>query len=168
MQDRVPLYPGRVKLTPVSGQTDVYDMVRADEPQQEGTALNKNTLLSDAAVAALGLTKEDPTPSDAFEMLSRVVTVVTLAVDGWTQDENGDYTQTATVEGATTAEDCVVQIDVKLSDADRDADKQMEVDFSGNIFNAVPGNGTVTFIANWVPNVNLQINVEVGQCRLYS
>lgn len=39
--DRVPTYPGRVKLTPISGQTNVYDMVRADSPIEEGTPINK-------------------------------------------------------------------------------------------------------------------------------
>jgi hypothetical protein len=39
--DRVPTYPGRVKLTPVSGQTNVYDMSRADSPVKEGTPINK-------------------------------------------------------------------------------------------------------------------------------
>lgn len=39
--DRVPTYPGRVKLTPVSGQANTYDMVRADEPVEEGTPINK-------------------------------------------------------------------------------------------------------------------------------
>ena len=38
--DRVPRYPGRVKLTPVTGQTNTYDLVRADSPTQEGTPLN--------------------------------------------------------------------------------------------------------------------------------
>lgn len=44
VEDRVSAYPGRVKLTPVSGQTNVYDMVRADDPVQEGTPLNKALL----------------------------------------------------------------------------------------------------------------------------
>lgn len=44
VEDRVATYPGRVKLTAISGQTDVYDMVRADEPVQEGTPLNKALL----------------------------------------------------------------------------------------------------------------------------
>lgn len=64
--DRVSTYPGRVKLTAVSGQTDVYDMVRADEPVQEGTPLNKElldqkayTLTSDVTVYV------SPTGSDA-------------------------------------------------------------------------------------------------------
>ena len=37
--DRVPTYPGRVKLTPVSGQANTYDMVRADSPTVEGSDL---------------------------------------------------------------------------------------------------------------------------------
>ena len=39
--DRIPTYPGRVKLTPVSGQAGTYDMVRADEPIEAGTPLNR-------------------------------------------------------------------------------------------------------------------------------
>lgn len=40
-KDRVPNYPGRVTLTPVSGQPDTFDMTRADEPVVEGTPINK-------------------------------------------------------------------------------------------------------------------------------
>ena len=54
MKDRVPRYPGRVKLTPVAGQSNTFDMVRADEPTQVGTPLNKKLL--DFAVAANGVT----------------------------------------------------------------------------------------------------------------
>ena len=39
--DRVPTYPGRVTLTPVTGTTNTYDMVRADEPIEEGTPINR-------------------------------------------------------------------------------------------------------------------------------
>ena len=45
MQDRVSLHPGRVKLVPVAGQENTYDMVRADSPTQEGTPLHKDSLL---------------------------------------------------------------------------------------------------------------------------
>lgn len=55
MQDRVPLYPGRVTMTPVAGQANTFDMVRADDPTQEGTPLNKATLLKDATAALYGL-----------------------------------------------------------------------------------------------------------------
>lgn len=44
VEDRVSTYPGRIQLTPVTGQTNVYDMSRADEPVQEGTPLNKALL----------------------------------------------------------------------------------------------------------------------------
>lgn len=50
MQDRISAYPGRVKLTPVAGQADTYDLTRADQPTQEGTPLNKASLLSDETV----------------------------------------------------------------------------------------------------------------------
>ena len=55
MQDRVPLYPGRVKMTPVAGQANTFDMVRADDPTQVGTPINKATLLKDATAALYGL-----------------------------------------------------------------------------------------------------------------
>lgn len=65
MKDRLPLFPGRVKLTPVSGQENTYDMVRADQPSEEGTPLNKNSLLKDATAALFGL-GADAVPDDVF------------------------------------------------------------------------------------------------------
>ena len=41
VKDRVSTFPGRVTLTPVSGATNTYDMVRADSPLEEGTPINK-------------------------------------------------------------------------------------------------------------------------------
>ena len=70
MQDRVPLYPGRVKLTPVSGQENTYDMVRADEPTQEGDPLSKATFLKDNTAALFGL-DANAVPDDALALLSR-------------------------------------------------------------------------------------------------
>ena len=70
MQDRDPTYPGRVTLTPVSGQANTYDMERADRPLQEGTPLNKESLLKDATAALFGL-GTDAVPDDALHLLSR-------------------------------------------------------------------------------------------------
>lgn len=71
MKDRKPKYPGRVMLTPVSGQTNVYDMVRADEPEDVGTPLNKNTFLTDETAVELGLDPAyDPNPNDALHALT--------------------------------------------------------------------------------------------------
>ena len=50
VKDRVPTYPGRVKLIPVAGQANTYDLVRADEPIEAGTPINKalfQSLLAD-------------------------------------------------------------------------------------------------------------------------
>ena len=69
MQDRVPLYPGRVTLTPVDGLTNTYDMARADEPTQEGTPLNKATFLKDSTASLLGL-PNSAVPDDALKVLS--------------------------------------------------------------------------------------------------
>ena len=42
-KDRVPTHAGRVLLTPVSGQENTFDMVRADAPTVEGTPIDKAT-----------------------------------------------------------------------------------------------------------------------------
>lgn len=55
MKDRTPKYPGRVKLVPVAGQTNVYDMTRVDQPTQVGDPMNKATFLKDATAALYGL-----------------------------------------------------------------------------------------------------------------
>lgn len=39
--DRIPTYPGRVRLVPVAGQENTYDIVRADVPIEMGTPLNR-------------------------------------------------------------------------------------------------------------------------------
>ena len=72
MQDRVPLYPGRVTLTPVAGQANTYDMARADEPTQEGTPLNKATLLKDATAAKFGK-DTGAVPDEVLDVLSKSV-----------------------------------------------------------------------------------------------
>lgn len=49
MQDRISMYPGRIKLIPVDTNNGIYDVVRADEPTQEGTPLNTANLFSSLA-----------------------------------------------------------------------------------------------------------------------
>ena len=44
IKNRVPTYPGRVKLLPVEGQAGIYTLTRADEPTEPGTAVNKALL----------------------------------------------------------------------------------------------------------------------------
>nr|DAD81610.1 MAG TPA: hypothetical protein [Myoviridae sp. cthmz15] len=79
MEDREPLYPGRIKLTPVSGQANVYDSVRADQPVKAGSPLNKNTFLKDTTAALFGKTSA-ALPDEIFQILANAVLY-----------ENGDF-----------------------------------------------------------------------------
>lgn len=76
MQDRVSLYPGRVKLEPVAGQTNLYDLTRADQPTQEGTPLNKANLLSDATETAMFGAAENRTVDEAFAGLAAQIKLI--------------------------------------------------------------------------------------------
>ena len=83
MQDREPTYPGRVTLTPVFGLANTYDMERADRPLQQGTPLNKASLLKDATAALFGKTNA-AVPDDILKLLSKSTTMQTV----------GKYTKT--------------------------------------------------------------------------
>lgn len=72
MRNRLPTYPGRVHLAPVEGQANVFDLTRADQPQDPGTPLNKGTLLSDDVEALIWGAAADRTPNDAFGKVSEL------------------------------------------------------------------------------------------------
>lgn len=95
MQDRISTYQGRVTLTPVSGQVNTYDMVRADSPEQTGTPLNTENLLSQRASATiLTLAGVEPeNPSEAFIQLSKVLYPLKKEAVGIA---SGSYTGTGT------------------------------------------------------------------------
>ena len=76
MKDRISTYPHRVTLTPVEGQENTYDLVRADEPIEVGTPLNKASLLSDDTATAMRLSQSNPTVNDALSSLSGSVVSV--------------------------------------------------------------------------------------------
>lgn len=88
MKNRVPTYPGRVTMTPVSGAANTYDMVRADVPIDAGTPLNKETLLQDSTAALLGL-ETDATPDDALKALINKLTAAQSEVSTLTTKVNG-------------------------------------------------------------------------------
>ena len=68
MKDRISTYPGRVRLIPVEGQENVFDLTRADEPLQIGTPLNRNSLLKDDTALLFGLTS-DAMPDDVLSKI---------------------------------------------------------------------------------------------------
>ena len=88
-------------------------------------------------------------------------TTVTLSASGWTEQSNGRYTQTVAVDFMT-ADAPVVSQDVYMSGADPDADDTMEAAYLGNIYRMTQGNGSVTFWARSVPEVNIQVSVGVS------
>ena len=122
MKDRVPTYPGRVRLIPVAGQENTYDIVRADEPQQEGTPINKATLLDDATAEKLGLTG-DPTVNQALAGILQKPIKAKLTVSGWTAVDGG-YTQSVAVAGLLTTDDTRTRVDpVRSNSGYQDSDE---------------------------------------------
>lgn len=115
MKDRVPTYPNRVILNPVAGQENTYDIVRADEPQQEGTPLNKATLLDDTTAEKLGLTG-DPTVNQALAGILQKPIRAKLTVSGWTAVDGG-YTQSVAVAGLLTTDDTRTRVDPVRSES---------------------------------------------------
>ena len=109
MKDRVPTYPNRVILNPVAGQENTYDIVRADEPQQEGTPLNKATLLDDPSTEQLGL-RGEPTFSQALAGILQKPVQATLTADGWTAITGG-YEQSVAVAGLLATDDTRTRVD---------------------------------------------------------
>lgn len=102
MQDRVSLYPGRVKLVPVAGQENTYDMVRADSPTQKGMPLDKANLLSDDAEIALFGVANDRTVSEAFTGIGSKLKLIMSDMASITvtvTDQAGNAVKNALVEG---------------------------------------------------------------------
>lgn len=89
MKDRVSLHPGRIKLIPVEGQENTYDLERADEPVQEGTPLNKNSILKDTTAELFGM-NEEALPDEVFAELSKAMDKIGTVVPTMSKNlENG-------------------------------------------------------------------------------
>lgn len=85
MKDRIPRNPGRVLVTPENGAAYYATITRADNPLQEGDALNKLNLLPDEVAEKLGLDPADnPVPADAFEYIAAKALSLRLTVHGGT------------------------------------------------------------------------------------
>ena len=153
MQDRVPTYAGRVRLTPVQNQDNIYDLVRADEPIQEGTPLNKSTLLTDETAQAMGLTS-DATPNDAFSQLTSKTVNATLTVAGWGAE---DVSQTVAVIGVTASNNIVVSLS-ENSTAD-----EVSASAEAMVRATAQGDGTVTFtcLSGTAPAIPLTVSVVI-------
>ena len=73
MKDRIPVNPGRVLINPEDGSAPFYaTMTRADSPTQEGTPLNKDSLLKDTTAALFGL-GADAVPDDVLASIKPMI-----------------------------------------------------------------------------------------------
>lgn len=92
-KDRVPTYPGRVTLTPVVGASNQYDMIRSDEPAEEGTPLDKATFNSIIHSRLTGR-YYTPTVTHISYTARTGLTVSPIPTSGWVYDT--DNTNRAT------------------------------------------------------------------------
>lgn len=111
--DRVPTYPGRVTLTPVSGQANTYDLKRADAPVVEGTPINKvlldnkaYTLTKSATVYVNGSTGNDETGDGSetapYATIQKAVDSVPKCLGGFTATvdiADGSYLERVRIDG---------------------------------------------------------------------
>ena len=111
--NRVPTYPGRVTLTPVSGQANTYDMVRADLPTEVGTPIDKvlldnkaYTLTESATVYVNGATGNDETGDGTsaapFKTIQQAVNAIPKCLGGFhavVDIAAGTYAERVTVDG---------------------------------------------------------------------
>ena len=114
VEDRVPTYPGRVTLTPVPGEENTFDMVRADLPVTEGTPINKklfdsktDCLLENVKVyvATTGSDIEGDGSLDApFLTIQAAIDALPKNLDGHTAEifiDDGTYTERVVITGFT-------------------------------------------------------------------
>lgn len=100
--NRVPTYPGRVVLTPVPGQANTFDMVRADSPRVEGTPLDKATFDS---VVHSRLTGRFYTPTVEPSVVStKTITVNPVPTSGWINESDSKSRSGVYVIESSTAE----------------------------------------------------------------
>lgn len=99
-KDRIPTHAGRVKLTPVDGQPNLFTMERADDPTEEGTPIDKATLESITKSRLTGRFYE-PTAKRTQDTNYIGLTVSPLPTSGWvysTGNRNKASSGTYTVE----------------------------------------------------------------------
>lgn len=95
-------YPNRYQLKKVEGTDDIYDLTPAPgEVSEEGTLINKATLLQDATAALYGL-GSDSVPDDVFQLIETRLSLIqsNVAIINLTvQDTAGNPMQGIKVQG---------------------------------------------------------------------
>lgn len=93
MKDRQPTRPGRVKISPESGEAFYAVMEMADEPTEVGTPPTKANLLKDTTAALFG-GDENMVPDDALVALKTLIDGLSAESIGAAKIATGSYTGT--------------------------------------------------------------------------
>ena len=114
--DRVATHPGRVQLTPVQGQTNIYDMERADEPTVAGTPVNaanlnamqKNMGLDANMTVYVAVSGSDATGNGSrtapYQTITKALSAIPRQLNGYTATvyiESGTYPEKLNINGFT-------------------------------------------------------------------
>ena len=114
--DRVATHPGRVQLTPVQGQTNIYDMERADEPTVAGTPINaanlnamqQNAPLDSGRTVYVAVSGSDATgdgsSTSPYQTITKALSTIPKNLNGYTARvyiESGTYSETLVINGFT-------------------------------------------------------------------
>lgn len=112
--DRVATHPGRVQLTPVVGQTNIYDMERADEPTVVGTPVNAANLNAMQQNVGLGANKTvyvamsgsdstgDGSSTSPYQTITKALSTIPKQLNGYSATVHigaGTYTEDVSVSG---------------------------------------------------------------------
>lgn len=110
--DRVATHPGRVQLTPVQGQTNIYDMERADEPTVAGTPINaanlnamqKNMGLDANKTVYVAVSGSDATGNGSstapYQTITKALSTIPKNLNGYTATINieaGNYAENVAI-----------------------------------------------------------------------
>lgn len=168
MKDRISTHPGRVKMTPVSGEADTYDMQLADSPIEAGTPLNKATFLTDATASKLGFAStDDPTVDDAFNAVPKLSQIrQTLPVAEGVTIQTGDVVDV--VDGQVTksykTERSIIDVTPVVNNS-FDYDYTIFID-NDNFVTAYVNNNRLYLIHGKIENnsTTIDASIEVGSC----
>lgn len=88
-KNRIPRNPGRVKLTPVAGEVNTFDLVRADDPSEVGTPLDKATFNSIIHSRLTGRYYALTVSRDVLS--SQTSKTDPIPATGWTENSKTDF-----------------------------------------------------------------------------
>lgn len=155
MEDRIVQFPNRIKLVPVDGQPNTYDIEEVPgEVTSEGTPLSKATLLSDITGERYGL---DPTGTldQAFSNNVRALTA-TVDISNWSSAPGSDGYYTNTIGVPEMKSDFNPFADVIISSAEVAED---EKDAFSNILEIETLDGSIVCKAISKPFISINIRL---------